>query len=90
MAPVFAEGVGPSNKRHKETNQPVTITCVQWNYEGALNDEINHGYGRNSLPPSPAAWLRDLSLLAEIETPGWFLPWRDQLLAVGSGPVCTG
>jgi hypothetical protein len=38
MAPAFPEDVSPSNKRLKETNHLVAITCLQWDCDGALND----------------------------------------------------
>ena len=39
MAPAFSEGVSPSNKRPREANHPVAITCLQWDCDGALMDQ---------------------------------------------------
>ena len=39
MAPAFLEGVGPIHRRPREVNLPVTITCLQWDNDGALKDQ---------------------------------------------------
>ena len=39
MAPAFLESARPIHRYPRETNLPVTITCLQWDCDGALKDQ---------------------------------------------------
>ena len=39
MAPAFLEGARPIHRGPREVNLPVTITCLQWDNDGALKDQ---------------------------------------------------
>jgi hypothetical protein len=53
MAPAFPDRGRPASKHPREPNHPVAITCLQWDSDGALEEQDRMGILSNLAATDP-------------------------------------